>query len=285
MVFTYKLFLRSIALAFFLCICSCGHCIEPEQESKEPESKEPEYGPFIGPYTQFFIPGECLKSSELIYFAFSSAEWMISNLIHIGQIDPSVLPEDIDYNSVTLIFGLKMDIDIHRTLYDNNSVIWFMPSYSLFEEFGNNADAVANNYNNVYDVIGLPYTHPYDYTAVLYDKNNFTLTADRDFAGIPAGQNLRDIAYIGNEIYDYRLSVPGIEYQDNTFALDYNIYIIIPIESDPLGTEATTFSFSIPVKVGMYLHWLNDRLTDPDAQMQYRDETLTCTFTVHKDLQ
>jgi hypothetical protein len=45
--------------------------------------------------------------------------------------------------------------------------------------------------------------------------------------------------------------------------------------------ETVNFSISIPVRVVYYLTWLNDKLTDENAPMTWKDEVLTCTF--HSD--
>ena len=44
--------------------------------------------------------------------------------------------------------------------------------------------------------------------------------------------------------------------------------------------EGTELYISIPVRVGLYLNWLNDKLAEPDSQMEYRDEVLTCTIRI-----
>ena len=43
-------------------------------------------------------------------------------------------------------------------------------------------------------------------------------------------------------------------------------------------------SLEIPVKVVMYLNWLDDRITDPNAPIPYREDVLRCEFTVDKGL-
>lgn len=46
--------------------------------------------------------------------------------------------------------------------------------------------------------------------------------------------------------------------------------IIIIVDGNP------AFYISIPVKVGMYMKYLNDARTNPNAKMEYRDNVITC---------
>ena len=58
------------------------------------------------------------------------------------------------------------------------------------------------------------------------------------------------------------------------------IQVCIPVLDSKEVVEGITFTLTIPVKVGLYLTWLNDKLSDPDAPFPYYDDTLTCTFTL-----
>lgn len=44
--------------------------------------------------------------------------------------------------------------------------------------------------------------------------------------------------------------------------------------------DKVTLKVEIPVRVGMFLHWLNDLKTDPDAKMEFRDEVLSGEVTI-----
>ena len=57
-----------------------------------------------------------------------------------------------------------------------------------------------------------------------------------------------------------------------------------PIEGFELVDEEVTFNITLPIKLGMCLNWINDLLTDPDAEYQYKDVILTETFTINKGL-
>ena len=58
----------------------------------------------------------------------------------------------------------------------------------------------------------------------------------------------------------------------------------IPLEGKMLTNEWVKFTLEIPVKVVMYLNWLDDRITDPNAPIPYREDVLRCEFTVDKGL-
>ena len=48
--------------------------------------------------------------------------------------------------------------------------------------------------------------------------------------------------------------------------------------------DVLKISIEIPVKVGLFLNYLMEKKTNPDATMQFRDEVLTCEFTVPRGL-
>jgi hypothetical protein len=49
-------------------------------------------------------------------------------------------------------------------------------------------------------------------------------------------------------------------------------------------SETVTFELKIPVKVVMYLNWLNDKISDPDAPVPYEERELYCKFTTDFNL-
>lgn len=132
--------------------------------------------------------------------------------------------------------------------------------------------------------------------------------ADKDFAGVKAGDNIisgymnehdwaiagrpEDVSgllsfcpvkYIFNSVWD--LDKPfGDEFADYACVNGRVFGIYIPTRDFEEIDEDVTFNLSVPVKVGLYLTWLNDKISDPEAPFPYRDETLTCTFTIHKGL-
>lgn len=99
------------------------------------------------------------------------------------------------------------------------------------------------------------------------------------------------------ELYlaEHQYSVIRQSWLENQFRLDFGLYPGIPLDyksmpgesvsfSVPLDDftvvkEPVTFELNIPVKVVMYLRWLNDRLIDLSAPVPYKEEVLHCRFT------
>ena len=84
---------------------------------------------------------------------------------------------------------------------------------------------------------------------ILYN-GGISLKADREFAGFQPGEDLGPA-----------LRCAGI----------WSDYAFID--------EHVTFDLEIPVRVVMYLGWLNDKLSNPAAPVPYKDEVLHCRFT------
>ena len=62
--------------------------------------------------------------------------------------------------------------------------------------------------------------------------------------------------------------------------LSRSISIRIPTEGFEIYDEPVKLQFEIPVKVGLFLHYLNNKMSDPTTTMQFRDEVLTYEFTM-----
>ena len=130
------------------------------------------------------------------------------------------------------------------------------------------------------------------------------MIADKDFAGFKAGDNIlentADQITRGEAVRSGSYSPVWIhnlyraDYGDFPVegAFDYKYYLgttfSIMLEMEETGLEdvyeSVSFSLSMPVQVGLYLTWLNDKISDPDAPFPYRDEVLTCTFSIDRGL-
>ena len=61
--------------------------------------------------------------------------------------------------------------------------------------------------------------------------------------------------------------------------LEESVSFSVPLGDFKVVKESVSFELNIPVKVVMYLQWLNDRLIDPNAPVPYKEEVLHCSFT------
>lgn len=290
-IFMDKHFLTSF-LCLFVALLSIASCQDnlPAAEKEDNVSYASLYGTLGGIpqwVEQSIIPGECLSGTTLSYndnYFKDYSLWTIGGLSDMAYIDPSILPTAFDYESKALCLFLEMPLSVNKEqmehyLYRN------VPTDDILSVFGNNAEVIKAKYNDMYRAFDFgKELYRYQYTTILYRHNTLSLTANVPFLGIPAGEDLGSEVYVGCFRPQDLLSVPGIEYGENEIALGSRFQIIIPANNPSMLAQTVVFNLSMPVKVGMYLHWLNDRISNPDAEMQYQDETLTCKFTIYKGL-
>jgi hypothetical protein len=233
-----------------------------------------------GANVQYFIPGECLESAELR---------------PVPEFDD--LSRRVVQNRLEFVF--LFDLSNVTTEYINNSTSRVIPSDKLFDNFGANSKAVKEIYESAYaDCMNLfPKINWLSISTILYD-GGISLIADKDFAGIPANEELAPLImglpmndeYIEQFGKDAVLA-PGTHLHENIdnalgIPLDYFtalegdlLSFSIPMGDYEIVEENITFELKVPVKVVKYLTWLNDRLTDPEAEVPYEEKILHCRFT------
>ena len=125
-----------------------------------------------GAKVQYFIPGECLESAELR---------------PVPEFDD--LSRRVVQNRLEFVF--LFDLSNVTTEYINNSTSRVIPSDKLFDNFGANSKTVKEIYESAYaDCMNLfPKINWLSISTILYD-GGISLIADKDFAGIPANEEL-----------------------------------------------------------------------------------------------
>lgn len=229
---------------------------------------------------QTFLPGESLNGNDLLF---------------IGQSEIS------HYGAKKICLSFELNLDYVRETLDYighyESSYRFAPTDEAFSQFGDNADSVKKEYEKAWQYEESGYDGIYYYrhiTTIFYDSG-ISLVANKDFAGVTAGENITDNPprYDSHDVTGHPTQLyfgfnPTMIKLDGDFSFNYCLEPRINILIDETGyavvDENVTFTLSIPVKVGLYLTWLNDKISDPDAPFPYREETLTCTFTIHKGL-
>ena len=272
-------------------------------------------------------------------------------LLFCASCIPAATP-DLDYDEVSLIPGECL-IDNNLTCVYRNTAIygkeyqfWFTmnvdvqyevmergryfttifptshrhrPSDNVFQQFGANAKKVKAEYDRIWS--GLKYfsddkSYYYvDSQSTFFIDGEITFTANKEFAGIPAGENLASLITqtIGRRITSYiepfdfeqdnmlvpRTSTYYYQYgpsnnMDDYYAgeeiripLDKQAILMFSIPTEGCSFVApygVTFTLVIPIKSAQYLTWINDRLTDGNAPMTWKHEVLKCTFYADKGL-
>lgn len=238
----------------------------------------------VEPKTRLLLSGECLSGTELQY----------------------VVPE-ADYQQVYddyFLFRFSMELTDHEIKKDGG--LWSRiyndtPSKSLYDSFGKNKSKVRKEFNGIFEVLSEYYLydfHQYDFaiTTILYN-GGISLTANKEFAGFKPGEDLAPAIkssprwgeYIGDNLTDPVISTTSRLSENAGEILDIPMEYIslagdeirfsIPMADYQLVEDEVTFELNIPVKVVSYLEWINDKLSDPDAPVPYKDEVLHCKFT------
>lgn len=231
------------------------------------------------------LTGECLESAELLYYT------------------PESDGQQIDNNR--FIFGFSMDLTHHAKQRTDEAVYalkWKdIPSDDLFETFGDNQNAVKKEFDTIISDFSASFgerfhKQSYSIVTILY-SGGLSLTANKDFAGYAAGSNLASLVTccpmydnLVRESGENPVIAPAFNTPANAggflgIPLDYvsmlkdGVEFSIPVGNHQLVEEAVTFDLEIPVKVVLYLTWLNNRLNNPNSPIPYKEEVLHCTFT------
>lgn len=234
------------------------------------------------------ITGECLQSNELQPFFFE--EDQTYRIDHIA-LDDGMEPEGFEFCLLfdlnEDLFGLPYPAKAPSSKFD---LYVHGPNYSVFELFGDETQQVVDAFNTSLELIKEKYKSVYSYSwsynYTFYYNNGLVIKADREFGGVPAGENLAEsIAYIphysrtDNYVLPEDLAmIPGDARPMRS------IFIRIPIGNKKVVDEEVSFHVEIPIKVGMFLTMLKDRLTNPNTVMQCEEELFTCDFTIDKGL-
>ena len=248
----FKASIISAVSVFFITATSCG--------SLPAAYYEPD--PFS------LIPGECLNDTKLecIYAA----------------------PKGEHYDtgpSYAFIFKVDMSIKREKLKHFTHGTSWrWAPNDSVFQQYGSNSSAIKKEYEILWESMRRAET-------TIYLNDGLSLIADRDFGGLPAGANLASLCsdkYFVERIHQGESCVPLPEgvlsdprcalhsFDPNTIGWkiwndDYKY--------EQVDGETVNFILTVPVRVVYCLTWLNDKLTDENAPMTWKDEVLTCSFT------
>ena len=164
-----------------------------------------------------------------------------------------------------------------------------VPSDEIYTSFGDNAMKVKAEFDKVFNkYIGYKGTSEAEILTILYDGQT-SLTADKEFAGYQPGANIPVSLYSEDVV-----TSPSYEMINSFFDLPLDYHNMLSRKftlciSEGTGamqkvSETVTFELKIPVKVVMYLNWLNDKISDPDAPVTYEERELYCKFTIDFNL-
>ena len=212
------------------------------------------------PRSYSLLPGECLKSTELI---FNEAY-------------------DASYNGTGVMrFFFSLDMDCTLAALSNSDGYRFEPGKGVFRSFNDKADAVKKAYFDFYDE--LQFLSSGDLTTIYYNGNEgMQLISHNKFAEYDKGADLGSLLFFPENKYPaFESNLPGIDNSDGLHQLYKRFMVLLPCDVWSINlADIYNFTFIIPVKAGQYLNYLNERLNDPDTKVSFKDMTLTCNITV-----
>ena len=183
------------------------------------------------------------------------------------------------------MFELSLDlaIDLDKT---SEKTYRLIPRESLFEAFGEDSQNVKASFEEIYTEYKNSFeTAPANgFITTIYYGGGLVITADTDFAGVPAGGNIAPKVHLfPDELRQYN-QIPTISVPEGYVPLKTSNTFKIWIDDYEVTKEYVDVHVEMPVKVGMMLTLLHDRLSNPQAQMQYRDEVLVGDFWLPRGL-
>ena len=212
------------------------------------------------------IPGECIRGP-----------WIESgnNFRVTGDYD----------GHLGFLMQLSLNVALDSEMTTDNDYR-LVPRASIIEAFGEDAAKVKNAYQEIFNEYRAHFGENPDNALVstVYYCGGLVITANKEFAGIPAGENLAPILHVFPGYLKESVPIPTIDVPENYIPLQLNNPIKFWIDGYEVVDDLVEFEVRMPVKIGMMLTLLRDRITNPSAEMQFTDEILTGHFAIPRGL-
>jgi hypothetical protein len=193
---------------------------------------------------------------------------------------------EVDSTGVDTGFWIRFRLEFDKLSYEVLSksatgritAYRYCPTDAVFNTFGDDSEKVKESYYSIVNS-NPSVTYPLYMVTTIYADGGLSLKANKQFAGIAAGEELAELAIIPEYPSPFPVNPP-----EGMNSLWRNFEIMIPLNDREIVSEDVVMHLEIPVKVGLLLHTLHDRLSDPDSPMQYENRILICDFTIPKNL-
>lgn len=240
---------------------------------------------------KYFITGECLKSELLQYDVYNQI--------------PSYGVDSCMINSDRIVLPLSFDMEYSKEVVSQwngrTTEYRYVPSEAAFHRFvGANPEKVRSAFEEIYNRANQE-SRPIIYLSTVFYDGGLELVADRDFAGIPAGDNLAPIlrqqgstsspSNYTEDLFPKYSDLPvsrqfPVTGQFVDMAMVPPVFsLLIPVNGHKVVHKTIHFQLTIPVKSVNYLQWLNATMDDPAAPMPYEERVLHCSFSTRAILQ
>lgn len=223
-----------------------------------------------------FLTGECLKDGTLLPEdpATTHRQYEIRRRIN---------PET-GKSETGIYIRLYLNLEKEYSLFSYQLGAW-MPSDNVYASFGENANQVKKDYVTLYDSFS---KYGNSETVTIYSGDDIVISSNAKVCGVAPGNNLYPT--LATFSTSFTSSAPGYQLPEDTIPagnapIGMSVSVYISSEEGEIVDGTPTFYISIPVKVGMYLTYLNEKRTNPEAKIQYRDEVLTGAVSIDKNIQ
>ena len=250
--------MRSFPIVFAVAVCFIAGCTSQRPDPLPNRAYDPE--------AIVIIPGECIRGPWIEY----------GNSFRVTG----------DYDGhLGFLIQLGLNVAIDSDLMADNTYRLF-PRASVIESFGEDASQVKAAYEEIFNEYRARCGEKPDNALVstVYYCGGLVITANKEFAGIPAGENLAPILHVFPDYLKESVPIPTIAVPDDYIPLQLNNPIKFWIDDHEIVDELVEFEVRMPVKIGMMLTLLRDRITNPSAEMQFTDEVLTGHFAIPRGL-
>lgn len=250
--------MRSFPIVFAVAVCFIAGCTSQRPDPLPNRAYDPE--------AIVIIPGECIRGPWIEY----------GNSFRVTG----------DYDGhLGFLIQLGLNVAIDSDLMADNTYRLF-PRASVIESFGEDASQVKAAYEEIFNEYRALCGEKPDNALVstVYYCGGLVITANKEFAGIPAGENLASILHVFPDYLKESVPIPTIDVPDDYIPLQLNNPIKFWIDDYEVVDELVEFEVRMPVKIGMMLTLLRDRITNPSAEMQFTDEVLTGHFAIPRGL-
>ncbi len=169
------------------------------------------------------------------------------------------------------------------TVSKKTGTIHFFPSEDVFKNY---EGSVKNAFYNLSfnSEKNMEWCLPRAYYSTVFPIGPTSVTANKEFQGIPAGEELSSIMINSapeyySEPWDHPLRINNISDFNSDLETYHNLgFFYIKLPAPKIMEEETRFTVSIPVRRVKILQWLSDLTVSPESPMPYSDEVLSWTI-------
>ena len=250
--------MRPFSIVTFVAVCFITSCASYLPDPLSDRVYEPE--------AIVIMPGECIRGPWIE----SGSSFRVTG----------------DYDGhLGFLMQLSLNVAFDSEMTTDN-VYRLVPRASIIETFGEDAAQVKNAYQEIFNEYRAHFGEKPDNALVstVYYCGGLVITANKEFAGISAGENLAPILHVFPDYLKESVPIPTIDVPENYIPLQLNNPIKFWIDGYEVVDELVEFEVRMPVKIGMMLTLLRDRITNPSAEMQFKDEVLTGRFAIPRGL-